>query len=322
MMKRIKQCISSLGRCITGENNPLTKFASLRYREGKYLSAAALTLYSIPLRGLDKIQYGFVTSADYYDELQALLTVDKAEGFDLVRIGKENDGGYIYLNDFREGGIAYSFGICDDVSWDKDMASRGYDVFMYDHTIERLPEENSRFHFFRQGIADGATKDERLKTLEYLIAQNHHQEKQNMILKMDVEGAEWGFLESVKPETLMQFSQMTFELHGMFSPSKSERILNVLSKINKTHQLVHIHANNVSNYVTLNGKHFCELFEVTYILREKYKFSGSYDVFLPLKIDMPNVKEWPEIELGYWNRKVPFDGKLICSTKHYLNSEA
>ena len=27
---------------------------------------------------------------------------------------------------FRGGGIAYSFGINDDVSWDEDMAKRGY----------------------------------------------------------------------------------------------------------------------------------------------------------------------------------------------------
>ena len=276
------------------------------------------------MRGLEKSeQYNFVTSADYYDELQALLTVDKAEGFDLVRIGRDNDGGYIYLNDFHDGGIAYSFGICNDVSWDKDMVSRSYDVFMYDHTIEALPEENEHFHWFKLGISDGSTNDERLKTLEYLIEQNHHQGKKNMILKMDVEGAEWGFLEKVKPETLMQFSQMTFELHGMIDPSRSERILNVLRKINRTHQLIHIHSNNYGNYVTVDGKNFSELFEVSYVLREKYKFCGNYDVVLPLKIDMPNGTVWPEIELGHWNRKVEFNGRLIhCAKQIILKLEA
>ena len=27
-------------------------------------------------------------------------------------------------------GIAYSLGIADDVSWDEDMAQRGYDVYI------------------------------------------------------------------------------------------------------------------------------------------------------------------------------------------------
>lgn len=308
MMKVIKRFVSSLGKSIIGSNNPLKKFVRLRYREGRYFTAAALTLYSIPLRGLE---HTFVASADYYDELQTLLMVGKAEGFDLVRIGRDNDGGYISLNDFEEGNIAYSFGISNDVSWDKDMASRGYDVFMYDHTIDSLPEENERFHWFKLGISDESTNDERLKTLEYLIEQNHHGEKKNMILKMDVEGAEWGFLENVKPETLKQFGQITFEIHGMINPSDPERILNILRKLNMTHQLIHIHANNFVNYVTVSGKHFCDVFEVSYVLREKYKFSDSYDVVLPLKIDMPNANIRPEIELGNWNKRVQIEGRVI-----------
>ena len=104
-----------------------------------------------------------VTTPEYYRELHSLLHIAKVEGFDLVRTGKHNDGGYIMLDDFHAENIAYSFGICDDVSWDKDMASRGYDFFMYDHTIDRLPEENPRFHWSKLGIADGRTQDDRLK---------------------------------------------------------------------------------------------------------------------------------------------------------------
>ncbi|MBR0168786.1 MAG: FkbM family methyltransferase [Synergistaceae bacterium] len=239
-----------------------------------------------------------VTSENYYRELHSLLKIDSAEGFDLIRIGRDYDGGYIMLDDFEPGGIAYSFGISGDVSWDKDMASRGYDVFMYDHTIDGLPEENTRFHWSKLGIADGVTHDDRLKTLEELISRNGHEGKRDMILKMDVEGAEWGFLESVKPETLSQFSQMTFELHNMIKLADHERVLNILRKINETHQLVHLHANNVSSYVTIGGRNFAALFEVSYVLRDKYKFSSEYDVKLPLKIDMPNITGWPEIELG------------------------
>ena len=259
-----------------------------------------------------------VTSENYYRELHSLLKIDSAEGFDLIRIGRDYDGGYIMLDDFEPGGIAYSFGISGDVSWDKDMASRGYDVFMYDHTIDGLPEENTRFHWSKLGIADGVTHDDRLKTLEELISRNGHEGKRDMILKMDVEGAEWGFLESVKPETLSQFSQMTFELHNMIKLADHERVLNILRKINETHQLVHLHANNVSSYVTIGGRNFAALFEVSYVLRDKYKFSGEYDVKLPLKIDMPNITGWPEIELGYWNRKLEFDGRIIYTPKYCI----
>ena len=73
------------------------------------------------------------------------------------------------LNDFHKGGIAYSFGISNDVSWDKAMADCGYDVFMYDHTISALPEENDRFHWEKIGVASDKTEDPQLKSLEELI---------------------------------------------------------------------------------------------------------------------------------------------------------
>lgn len=65
------------------------------------------------------------------------LAPDCSPGF--VRVGNAHDGGYVMLNDFAHRNIAYSIGINDDVSWDFDMAERGFDVYMYDHTIEKLP---------------------------------------------------------------------------------------------------------------------------------------------------------------------------------------
>ncbi len=249
--------------------------------------------------------FEFITTPEYYSELQDLLHIAKVEGFGLARIGRKHDGGYILLDDFNAGDIAYSFGISGDVSWDKDMASRGYDVFMYDHTIDGLPEENPRFHWSKLGIADGVTHDDRLKTLDELIKANHHENARSMILKMDVEGAEWGCLSQVSSETLSQFSQMTFEFHGIPSHKDPELVLEVFRKINRTHQLIHVHANNSSNYISFGRKKFCELFELSYVLRSKYSFSEKYDVNLPLDIDMSN-DTWsyvniPEIELGRWN---------------------
>ena len=85
--------------------------------------------------------------------IRQLLSVMKVKkyGNNYIRVGKNNDGGYVMFNDFPADSIAYSFGINDDVSWDRDIAARDIDVFMYDHTIPGLPESNSRFHFFRNG---------------------------------------------------------------------------------------------------------------------------------------------------------------------------
>ena len=64
---------------------------------------------------------------------------------DVVRIGRDYDGGYV-MADPGEDGIAYSFGIGNDVSWDSGMARRGYEIFMYDITIDSPPSTHFRFH--------------------------------------------------------------------------------------------------------------------------------------------------------------------------------
>lgn len=192
------------------------------------------------------------------------------------------------------------------------MAKRGYDVFMYDHTIDKLPIIQKGFHFFKQGIADNDNPaDNRLHSLEYYLRENHHENNHDMILKMDVEGAEWGFLSLVPSDILKKFSQIVFEFHNMNSPlrNKPDNILKIFKKINKTHRLVHLHANNCCGGISFNGKNFGSVIEATYANIEKYSFTDkiNYDVNLPLSVDAPNIPDREEILLGYWNRKIDME---------------
>ena len=208
-------------------------------------------------------------TASYYEQLRALLTVKKVIGKNFVRVGKHNDGGYIMVDNFQNSGVAYSFGISDDVSWDTDMAARGYEIFMYDPTIDALPAANPKFHFFREGIADREIKDRSLNTLEHFIGVNGHTDCDNMILKMDVEGAEWSFLATVTSEILSRFDQMTFEFHNLIAP-KDQSVMNAtlacLNKINRTHSLVHLHASKCGAFMVLDDKILIpDVLELTYV---------------------------------------------------------
>lgn len=321
----LRDTIRNAAKSIIGKSCILRKIIAKEYKTGHYVKAAAMMIYLLPVKtALSKAvtplkRCEIVSSPEYYNSVWKLLHISKAEGYELIRLGRDYDGGYIMLDDFdSEEKIAYSFGISRDVSWDKDMASRGYNVFMYDHTIDSLPEENERFHWFKLGISDGSTNDSRLKTLEELIAQNHHEDKRDMILKMDVEGAEWGFIENVKPETLNQFSQILFEFHGMNKPNLSARIPNVLRKLNQTHKLIHLHGQNHGYYVSIGGKIFCNQIEVSYVRKDKYTFTEDYSVNLPIGIDMPADDYIPEIELGLWNQE--FTSNNDCVSVITVNS--
>jgi hypothetical protein len=64
----------------------------------------------------------------------------------------EGDGAYVILDDFKDIKIVYSFGISRNIQFDKALTDRGIDVFMYDHSIKKLPYNKPRFHWLKIGI--------------------------------------------------------------------------------------------------------------------------------------------------------------------------
>ena len=240
---------------------------------------------------------------EYYKKLKELLFVKKVKNHKLIRVGARKDGGYIMLDDFETPSIAYSFGICDDVSWDNSMASKyDYQIFMYDHTIDALPYTREEFHFFKEGIAGKNSKDSPLKTLEHYIKKNNHTSKENMILKMDVEGAEWEFIETVDPKILEQFDQIIFEFHSLTRAGADKRILSLLEKLNETHSVIHVHGNNTSCLLQIGDTLFPDAMEVTYANKQKYEFEDYDELFLPIVLDVQCDFCRPEVGLGEWNK--------------------
>ena len=64
-----------------------------------------------------------------------LISPKKVQGKDRILLGSKSDGCYVLLNDFNNIKIAYSFGIGRRIQFDKTLADKGIDVYMYDHTI-------------------------------------------------------------------------------------------------------------------------------------------------------------------------------------------
>lgn len=241
-------------------------------------------------------EYAFIT------RMRALFPVQQvASEKRFVRIGRNHDGGYLMLDDFAEKKIAYSIGIANDVSWDQDMVDRGLDVYMYDHTIEGLPYEHEKFHYFKIGL--GASPNPaipQLKTLSQMMTENGHMGSYGMILKIDIEGAEWDVIAEIDQELLTHFSQIVFEFHNLIFPKCEERIKTAMEKLNKTHQLVHLHPNNYGGYLQIGGKVLSELIEGTYLLRSEYLFTQEPLTF-PTPQDEINSIYLPDIYLGSWD---------------------
>ena len=237
-------------------------------------------------------------------QIISLLSPMDVEGAKYSRVGKDFDGGYVMLADFEAATIhaAYSFGIADDVSWDEEIADRGIEVFMYDHTIDSLPTVHPRFRYFKLGIT-GEKKDADLKTLNDILVQNGHEQHRNLIMKMDIEGCEWDVFQQAEESIIDQFCQIVIEFHGLVAAAYDHKALvtvaNVLEKINETHQSVHVHANGSTIPLLIGGLVLSDVMEVTYLRRSggKHKFVPNTRQF-PTELDQPTYQGGYDVYLG------------------------
>ena len=154
----------------------------------------------------------------YHNNIYNLLSIKEVLGYKKIRIGNNKDGGYILLNDLKNIKIGYSFGISREISFDKGLADKNIDAFMYDHTINKLPFENPKFHWKKIGLTGKINNRNNMKTLTELIEANGHSKEKNMILKMDIESYEWSVFQYLPFKNLRQFKYIVGEFH--FSNSR------------------------------------------------------------------------------------------------------
>jgi len=210
-------------------------------------------------------------------------------GINKIRIGKKSDGGYILLDDFKDVKIAYSLGISREISFDKVLADKGIDVYMYDHTIKKLPFENPRFHWKKVGISGKNEKNKNMKKLSDLIKENGHINEHNMILKLDIESYEWDLFKELSINIISQFKYIVGEFH--FNEKKKFNYYEILTKIQKTHQIFHLHCNNCAGkIINLYGYKICSLLEISLILKKDYHFNKINETFPIEGIDYKNCK--------------------------------
>lgn len=193
------------------ESDPSENLGLVRLLKGKGICARIENILSLPVTVHPKKE-------PYFKTIKGLLQVQKAVGLDLVRFRRHNDGGYVLLDDFHDYHVAYSLGINDDISWGKDIAAHDIDVYCYDHTINALPESNPKLHFNKIGIGSTDSLGTSLLSLSTILTLNRHGNETGMIMKMDVERAEWDVIRSVPTETLERFSQITFDFHHVANP--------------------------------------------------------------------------------------------------------
>lgn len=221
---------------------------------------------------------------------------------ELVRIGSVGDGGYLVPNDLVGIKECFSPGVSVIAEFERDLVVRGLRCYLADFSVERSPFEHPMIDFEQKYL--GIVDNEKFIRLESWVSTKRNS-LDDLILQMDIEGAEYRVLLETSDELLSQFRIIVIEfhnLHRLFEMSGFDLINLTFSKLLKQFNIVHIHPNNCREPVEHFGFLVPPVMEFTFLRKDRSASSCPASV-APNALDAPNVEGLPNYELPKCWRK-------------------
>ncbi len=172
----------------------------------------------------------------------------------LERFGEPHDGGYLLCgNLLGQVQSGYSYGIAGYDKWGCDISTRlkvtlhQYDCF--DTTEPACPGGDTVFHAECVGALARTEEGRLFDTIKNQFAKNGDSTK-HIVMKIDVEGAEWDSFLHAPDDVLDQIDQMDVEFHwvqdGEHHWVQDEKYQAVVERLKRFFHIAHIHFNNAS----------------------------------------------------------------------------
>jgi hypothetical protein len=234
--------------------------------------------------------------AGLFAELQPV----KLANCEFARYGEGNDGGYLacrnLLKDVR---AAYSYGISGYDGWGCAVSTElKIPVHQYDCFNTRQPVcPTGKPVFHAECIAGSQSTDPDARFFDSMQSQfaRNGDAGKHVIVKMDVEGAEWDSMLSTPDAVFANIDQMIFEFHGV--DNNILRSLEVVLKLKKFFYVAHLHINNFSCWSGLNPFPGWA-YEVTFVSKRLAKLDpGGSQATLPNPLDAPNNPSAPDCQI-------------------------
>jgi hypothetical protein len=221
----------------------------------------------------------------------------------LVRVGPVGDGGYLMPDDLDGVIAAVSPGVSTESRFDYAIAERGIDVHMADASVEGPSLDHRRFHFSKKFLGS-VTRGDTITMADYCAGIPGFATGGDLILQMDIEGAEYPVIQSMDPALLSRFRIIILELHGLenlFHTFSFELIKATLDKLLADHVVVHLHPNNCCGMAISQGLEIPRVMEVTLLRRDRARFSPGTNQTYPHPLDAECKPTNPPLVLpGCW----------------------
>lgn len=207
--------------------------------------------------------------------------IPKFSGHSYIRLGNNGDGGYVLPNDLDGVDSCFSPGVNKQIDFEYDLLKR-FGI------VSHLCDETGK----RPDILDGFTYDDfwlaekngiGLSTLSDWVKRHRSINAGELILQMDIEGAEWKVLATAPDAVLERFRIIIVELHTLSKIASWRRfrkeVVPFFSKLLRRHYVAYLHANNCMTGVSLGPVVMPEILEITFHRIDRLRAEP-----LPLKI--------------------------------------
>ena len=215
-----------------------------------------------------------------------------------IRIGGNNDGGYIVPDDFD--GVKYCFspGVGSISKFENELTKRNIKCFLADYSVN--PNfENNLIDFDKKFI--GASSYENYLRLDDWIKQKlDYKSNNDLMLQIDIEGDEYEVINSLNDEILKKFRIILIEfheLHYLFDNFMFEKINKAFKKIMKLFNCTHIHPNNSVDFIFKDKNIIIPpVLEFSFLRKDRGNVVDK-NLSFPSKLDQPNLLNKRDIKL-------------------------
>ena len=211
------------------------------------------------------------------DFIEKVRPVDT--GIDLIRIGPKGDGGYLVPNRLKGIYACFSPGIGNVYGFEEDCLNYGMQVFMADKSVDLSFVKNERLDCIDKFVGP-------INNDQYIRIEDWVNEKigevgsgEDLLLQMDIEGAEFPVILDMTEELMTRFRIITFEVHALHKIWRKELydIINfTFDKLLKNHYCVHIHPNNVGGNYVKKGLSIPKVAEFTFLRKNEVKLVNGF----------------------------------------------
>jgi len=198
----------------------------------------------------------------------------KPVGKNLIRIGGKGDGGYLLPDDLSGISACFSPGVDITSTFEEELAEKyGINSFMVDFSVEKPPIENKLFHFDKKFL--GNKNDDKFIRLEDWV-KNSFNDNSDLLLQMDIEGAEYEVIIDTPREVFKKFRIMAIEFHFLdiiFNKNAFKMVEAVFEKLSNDFTVAHIHPNNSRPIINKQLIDIPELLEFTFLRNDRVEHS-------------------------------------------------